>query len=166
MTRTAEQELSAEYQRAVGEFVGREVIYCVSTLICNLSNNADAGCLDYYDDILSICVSDDWETPAWDEGWRETTNHDNFPCFYHAETDNTDYSSGWQELCEEHDIEPQQREAYEHYIVSNFLAGQLGARGEMVADDIHGLTIWGRTCTGQSILLDSVICNIYDATQK
>jgi uncharacterized protein DUF3768 len=26
----------------------------------------------------------------------------------------------------------------------------------------YGLTIWGRACTGQAILLDDVICSIYD----
>lgn len=54
------------------------------------------------------------------------------------------------------------REAFEHWIVSDWLAGKLEAAGEMVSHDIHGLTIWGRCTTGQAILLDAVICGIYN----
>ena len=53
-------------------------------------------------------------------------------------------------------------EALEHWIVSGWLAGELKARGEMVTEDFMGLPIWGRTCSGQAILLDGVICAIYD----
>ena len=51
-------------------------------------------------------------------------------------------------------------EAYEHWIVSDWLAGKLEELGEMVTYDFLGLTIWGRTCTGQAILLDWVISKI------
>ena len=52
-------------------------------------------------------------------------------------------------------------EAYEHWIVSDWLGRHLKERGEMV-EDVYCLTIWGRCTTGQSILLDRVICDIYD----
>ena len=61
------QHDTSEYQRKVSDFVGREVIYCVSSLIHDLTKN-DAG--EYWDYILSICVQDDYETPAFDEGWK------------------------------------------------------------------------------------------------
>jgi hypothetical protein len=60
---------------------------------------------------------------------------------------------------EEGDIE---REAYEHWIVSDWLADKLEERGEMIVRDFLGLTIWGRCTSGQAILLDGVICDIYD----
>lgn len=53
-------------------------------------------------------------------------------------------------------------EALEHWIVTDWLARKLEERGEMVGE-FMGLTIWGRTTSGQAILLDSVICDIYDA---
>jgi len=53
-------------------------------------------------------------------------------------------------------------EAYEHWIVSDWLADKLEAYGELVTKDFLGLTIWGRTCTGQAILLDWVISKICD----
>lgn len=48
------------------------------------------------------------------------------------------------------------REAYEHWAVSPWLAGQLEARGEIVADTNVG-HVWGRCTTGQAISLDDVI---------
>lgn len=51
-------------------------------------------------------------------------------------------------------------EALEHWIVSDRLADKLAAKGEMILKDFYGLTIWGRTCSGQAILLDGVIEDI------
>ncbi|WP_425398625.1 hypothetical protein [Aeoliella sp.] len=62
-------------------------------------------------------------------------------------------------LCEAIDVEPYQREAYEHWIVSDWLAEKLAERGEMTGE-LFGLTLWGRGCTGQAIFLDRVICEI------
>lgn len=59
-------------------------------------------------------------------------------------------SDNWEEPIEE----------YEHWIVSDWLANKLEERGEMVIRDFLGLTIWGRTSTGQAIKLDWVISKI------
>ena len=53
-------------------------------------------------------------------------------------------------------------EVYEHWLVSDHLAYKLRQHGQTVIDDFFGLTVWCRTCTGQAILLDRVICDIYD----
>ncbi|ANP79296.1 hypothetical protein A134_23060 [Vibrio crassostreae 9CS106] len=66
------------------------------------------------------------------------------------------------ELISDHNIEPEYMEVLEHWIVSDWLGSQLSARGEAV-QEIHGLTIWGRTCSGQSIELDSIITDISTA---
>lgn len=50
-------------------------------------------------------------------------------------------------------------EVYEHWIVSDWLAGKLKERGETTGE-LFGLTIWGRTTTGQAIALDAVIAGI------
>lgn len=55
------------------------------------------------------------------------------------------------------DGEDIEREAYEHWVVSDWLADKLEAHGEMIIKDFLGLTIWGRATTGQAILLDHVI---------
>lgn len=51
-------------------------------------------------------------------------------------------------------------EIYEYWAVSGWLAQKLQKQGERVDMDFYGLCIWGRTCTGQAILLDAVICSI------
>ena len=51
-------------------------------------------------------------------------------------------------------------EALEHWVVSDWLADKLEAYGELITKDFLGLTIWGRTCSGQAIMLDYVISQI------
>ena len=157
--------LSGDYQRAVGELVSREVHYGVSSLIHHLAQD-DMG--EYYDDILLVCVTDDWQSAAEDAGWEHFTDEFGANC-YRDTNDGQSWAcelNGWQMLCEEFGIEPYQTEALEHWIVSDWLADKLAERGEMISKDIYGLTIWGRVCTGQAILLDDVICQIYDALHK
>lgn len=57
-------------------------------------------------------------------------------------------------------------EALEHWIVSDWLADKLIAEGEMITKDFLGLTIWGRTTSGQSIFLDGVIERIYNSLNR
>jgi len=52
-------------------------------------------------------------------------------------------------------------EALEHWCISPWLGERLKEEGEMVIDFL-GLTIWGRTTSGQAIFLDSVIEEIYN----
>lgn len=48
-------------------------------------------------------------------------------------------------------------EIYEYWAVTPWLAEKLANQGERVDQDFYGLCIWGRTCTGQAIYMDSVI---------
>jgi len=50
-------------------------------------------------------------------------------------------------------------EALEHWAVSSWLADELAERGEMVTEFMD-FYIWGRTCSGQAIMLDGVIQDI------
>jgi hypothetical protein len=63
----------------------------------------------------------------------------------------------WEWVGREYNLDPYQREAYEHWIVSDWFARKLQEQGEMVNRDILGLTVWGRCTTGQSISMDGVI---------
>ena len=58
-------------------------------------------------------------------------------------------------------IEGEPEEALEHWLVSEWLAKRLLEEGEMVIEFL-GLTIWGRTTSGQAIYIDSVIETIYN----
>lgn len=108
--------MNLEYQRAVSDFVSREVHYCVSHLVSELAQNEA-----YMDELMEVCAMPD------------------------------------------HENEDEWIEAYEHWIVSDWLADKLAERGEMVLKDFLGLTIWGRATTGQAISLDEVICDIWDS---
>src|SRR5207253_11477595 len=57
--RTAKRDKrsDADYQRAVGEFVHREVIYCVSNLVYEIGRKN-------IDDWHHLFVQEDWQTPA------------------------------------------------------------------------------------------------------
>lgn len=160
--------MSGEYQRAVGDFVHREVIYCVSSLIHELAQNPE-----HMDELYPVLSQDDYESPAREAGWEHGGDFGGF--IYNgiefgswkaaASADNAETYETWQEVCEAHSIDPNRVEAYEHWIVSDWLADKLEERGEMILRDFLGLTIWGRTCSGQAIMLDGVICDIYDALQ-
>jgi len=154
---SAKLELSADYQRKVGELVSREVIYCVSTLVSEMFKAGLNGTFNNADELYQIMAQDDWETAAEDNDCFE-----NGQFWYHEDTA---YSSA-SDFCESNNIDPYQNEALEHWIVSDYLADKLEAAGEMVLRDFMGLTIWGRTTSGQSILLDGVICGIYNELHK
>ena len=163
--------MNADYQRNVSDFVGREVIYCVSSLVYELAQQADN-----MDDLLPVCAKDDWEEPAYYHARQmmtraELAEHCESALGMAVYDDETHeelaqaVSTGQdeaREFCDHFGLDPDSVEAYEHWIVSNWLADKLKARGEMILRDFMGLTIWGRTCTGQAISLDSVICDIYD----
>jgi len=169
-------QLSASYQRDVGEFVGREVHSCVSELISHLCQDSPDSAFDYFEELMSVCVSDDYESAAYDEGWRVKEHHGYWLYYKMQDIDsmrsaiNTHMAvseeQAWRACCDDNGLEPHQREAYEHWIVSDWLAGKLEAKGEMVSMDIHGLTVWGRCTSGQAILLDGVICEIFNEAQR
>ena len=159
---------STKNQAIKRKFVNREVIYCVSSLIHELAKNPE--CFDnsdyYYDEILDICSKPDYE-----EAVRDTDNlHVMYSNYFGgfvwvdreahtvAEVFSTE-TEAYEDCCFENNLDPEYIEAYEHWLVTNWLAEKLEAHGEMVGD-ILGLTIWGRTCTGQAILLDYVISKI------
>ena len=50
-------------------------------------------------------------------------------------------------------------EALEHWIVSDWFAEKLADHGE-ITGELLGLTIWGRTCSGQTIAADGVVREI------
>ena len=65
----------------------------------------------------------------------------------------------YRDICCKFDLEVTDLEVFEHWIVSNYLAAKLTEYGEVVRE-FAGLTIWGRTTTGQMICMDCVIRQI------
>jgi hypothetical protein len=189
----------------------REVYYCVSSLIDELTKRADSldfedaealydltiakrdyeeACREagweevtdptwyiFTDDNSTFVIKDGDEDDAWDTLLSEVTydpaDHDeeasaqsicedmgweltDSPTFYNPETGETSEADGWEELASEFDIEPHEWEAYEHWLVSDYLANKLTERGYTVRE-VFGLTVWARGTTGQAIYIDGVI---------
>lgn len=137
--------------RTIDDMVRQEVIYCVSALVSDLSVMDDEQAMDL------CCPLEDYESAAIEAGWAwDSEAH----CWSHSLPDMPDAMTA-EEACEYSGIEPYDREIYEHWIVSDWLAEKLEAKGERIDSDFHGLTVWGRTTTGQGIAMDSVIEEIY-----
>ena len=145
------------------KFVNREVIYCASAMVYELTKKAE--CFPDYEDDLCFAFQGipDYEEAASQAGWTENENRDicnasgNFSNLGEVSDADT-----WQELCEKQDIELDDYtpEIYEHWIVSDWLADKLENHGHKVLKDFFGMTIWCRPTTGQAILLDGVISEI------
>lgn len=68
--------------------------------------------------------------------------------------------------CNEHRIDVSAPDAYEYWLVDEYLARQLEKHGEVVAHDFcNDLTVWARTTSGQAISIDSVIERIVRTTE-
>lgn len=145
------------------DLVRREVHYCVSSLVSTLAQHW--GALDLSRDPSGLAEMieqagelampiDDWEEAAREAGFeRSDAGHlIRYPTDREAET-----ADDWREACDIAEVEPYQREVFEHWIVSDWLADKLEAKGEKVDRDFAGLTVWARTTTGQGIASDSVI---------
>ena len=147
--------------------VRREVYYCVSSLVSTLANGAYAlpskrhGLTDGADELGALSEQamelvrpiDDWEEAAREAGWIEQDGE------WLDLGDPTDpiCADSAQDACDKDGIEPYEREVFEHWIVSDWLADKLAEKGEKVDKDFAGMTIWARTTTGQGIASDWVI---------
>ena len=76
-------------------------------------------------------------------------------------TDSELIEMGYSDVEEARDDGADFKEIFEWWVVSDWLAKRLEAHGEPLLVNDYG-TWWGRTCTGQAILLDFVIEQIYD----
>lgn len=152
---------SAKNQRITAKLVEREVIYCVSCLVDELRKKAEEF-PDYQDDLYSSGIGlPDYEEAASQAGWEELPEDDERGTFLNSDGGTSD-ADDWQELCEEQniDVSDYEPEVFEHWIVSDFLAGKLEAHGQRILRDFFGLTVWCRCTTGQSISIDGVIQQI------
>ncbi|MES2395876.1 MAG: hypothetical protein V4549_07730 [Bacteroidota bacterium] len=78
--------------------------------------------------------------------------------FNHEEDNDTETAESIQEEIEKlENLESEAQEVFEWYAVSSFLAEKLSQKGECIIDSDN---IWGRTTTGQAVLLDYVITKI------
>lgn len=65
----------------------------------------------------------------------------------------------YEEVCQHLNLEPEEREVYEHWAVDSHFASYLRDFGEAVVE-VLDFQVWCRTCTGQAISMDHVIREI------
>lgn len=75
-------------------------------------------------------------------------------------------AESWQEACAVSGVDPYEREIFEHWAVSKYLAEDLAELGERVDMDFAGMCVWGRTTTGQGIAQDSTIRRVLELQDK
>ena len=147
----------SEIQREVDALVGREVIYCASSLVYELGQKEGIYLFDEFPDLYQGGPSYGlWTCGECNHDWQGEPE---------VETGAT--CSKCNSLITEDDFEPEEyHEIFEHWIVSEWLASRLEEQGESVERDFYGLTIWGRAAYGQAISLDGVIRQIWGNLQN
>lgn len=168
-------------EQCAERIVRQEVYLCVSALVSTLAGGSGFvsskpkrhGLTDGGNDLATLCEKayelaspvEDWEEAAiqnkWAHGgdnqgfWYDSSVYESWKAAL-SDPDSATFMTA-QELCEACDIEPYQREVFEHWAVSQWLADKLIAQGERVDTDFEGLNVWARTCTGQGIACDGVL---------
>lgn len=133
--------MNSDKQRRLDVFVQREVIMPASQLVEDLLEASMYGEKVFgeveLDNIENLYITD--EATAKDYGF--------------------DSLEAMQETGDD------RQEIYEWWFVSKWLYERLREAGEPVINSDYGY-LWGRTCTGQAIFLDSVIESIYDRLNR
>ena len=61
----------------------------------------------------------------------------------------------WEEVADHLGLDPHTVEALQFWLVSDWLADQLEDAGALVARDVMGFNVWGRTECGQALVMDA-----------
>lgn len=180
----------SDKQTIAERLVSQEIYYCVSSMIIELSQDPNGTYIDAILEFSSrpdeldpqdAANNDDWfnysqllehKHYSLDDLKSELSNHEldyeDRQNFYYQVScigiiDINHCCDDWVELCDYENISLESDdciEALEHWIVSGWLARKLQEKDQLVTLDFLGLTIWGRTCSGQAIYLDNVIQEI------
>jgi len=155
---------SSKNQTIKMKFVQREVYACISDMAEYLFGYDGDKYADW-DEWENLYITRCPECGEVVDEWKEVDETD----VEHIESD--DIANGYMDYgvkcphcgaIHEEEPEPERQEIYEYWIVSSWLGEKLREKGEPVLERGGGW-IWGRTCTGQAILLDDVISEIcYD----
>jgi hypothetical protein len=143
--------------------VETHVLLCLTQVINRLIEVSDGE----EHQILDISTKQDFKSAAEDNGWSEGCDDPDHPvALFQNQSGETSYAEGFQALCEEQGIDPYTDEAMEFWAVSDNLARALTLQGEKVGQDIYGMNVWARYCSGQAIYMDNVIEVIADQWAK
>ncbi len=156
-------ERANAFRRHCDKIVRENVHLCLSSLVSTLASGYGANQLvaltEQAFELTTPIV--DYRSAAEEAGWQDF--RDNMVCRKASAEEREEdgsthrYADGYEEACQKDDIEPHDREVYEHWAVSDWLADKLEAKGEKVDRDFAGLIVWARTTTAQAIAADWVI---------
>lgn len=159
--------------RTVDQMVQQEILCCMSSLVSTLAGGygsalgGDGRGNGRLRDLESLCEQagelaspiPDYEEAALQAGWTQKSGS---PYWWSPRPNETgDYLLSAEQVCERHNIEPYDREVFEHWAVTDWFADRLIEQGEKVDKDFGNLCIWARTTTGQGIASDGVVERIY-----
>lgn len=134
---------SSKNQEIKGKFVQREVYLNMNGWVEDYQKNNEC----WFDEMQNLYLSD-----------QQILDNDTYYTNKMNDEEKEEYIQSIKDNGE--DIQ----EIFEYWAVSSFLYEDLKKLGEPVAE-INNTYIWGRTCTGQAILLDSVISNICEGME-
>lgn len=167
--------MQAAIQQICSKLVQREIVHCCSNMISELVGAGDKT--PYQEELYALVQSKpDYEASCREAGWVTYTELSPFgkararyqvsrigpvTFAYMKRGSTTEVSTvrDWEALANDNRIEPYEREIYEHWIVTSWLAHKLAEKGETTGE-LFDFSIWGRCCTGQAISMDSVIIEI------
>jgi len=154
---------TSENQQICRKLVEREVVHCVSILVSELVSNDDR----WYDELSDVMSMPDWEGTCEANDINVYYN-DACEAYMFEEPDGSEsecydtFAEACRAAAGAHGyIDFEYREALEHWAVTEWFGKQLQKHGEMVIFDFLDFdAIWGRTTSGQAILLDNVVGEI------
>jgi len=152
--------------RTADQIVEQEILVCVSHLVSTLASGYGVDPIARTpgaNELVALTEQafelaapiPDYEETAFQAGWSQEspdalwTIRDGREEGFTADTA--------QEACEIDDIEPYDRDVFEHWAITSWLADRLEEKGEKVDRDFAGLIVWARTTTGHGIASDSVM---------
>lgn len=164
---------NSEIQTKVREFIDREIKTCSTMeieilLCCGMHGMEDCPTIEDVENLYCYMVDgvpyshDEWEELI-DEKREELSKLEEKLSLLEEDSDQDDLETEIEELeteieeLEELETEPQ--EVFEWWAVSRWMAAKLSEYNEPILE-FGSNYYWGRTCTGQSIVLDGVINNI------
>lgn len=190
----AEAEYMETITNHIKRIIDREIYVNASTMVTDLEG-IESVKPNTYENLLPCLSRDDWETPVRYEIINnayvsdlvdvaemcdtELTNeagvvidHDNAIDFKLCDVNTTalldfvEEGDMWQEVAELLDVEPDTIEALQHWLVSDWLADKLQRVGALIAEDVLGFNVWGRTDCGQSLEYNSDLNKVAELIER
>lgn len=150
----------SQYDDTIQRIIEKEIFCNASTMVGTLTK---AETVDM-DDLLPCLVAPDFSAPPEDyricqddDGWFFQSFDYGEPAGWHGddgdrfETERTAVAAAYDDANDN----PEFVEALQHWLVSDWLADELEAVGALVARDVMGFEVWGRTECGQGLTKDS-----------